>query len=163
MSKVILTQSYLKSLLEYNEETGVFTRLASKRTDRVGRQAGHTNKRGYVTLSIDNKLYYAHRLAWLYVYGSWPAALIDHKDTDKTNNRITNLRVTDDRGNKGNRITPHATTASGLLGVYESRNRWYSKIKVNGQQIYLGLHDSPLLAHAAYVAAKRIHHPTCML
>lgn len=163
MSKPILTQSHLKSLFDYDQKTGAFTRIASLRKDRIGQQAGHINKRGYVTVSVHNQLYYAHRLAWMYVYGVWPAKLIDHIDTDKTNNRIANLRVTDDRGNKENRKTPYANTASGVLGVYRTSKRWYSKIKVGGRQIYLGVHDSAALAHEAYVLAKRMYHPTCTL
>ncbi len=63
-----LTQSQLKELLSYDQETGVFTRLDGQ---NAGKVAGAINK-GYLRIRINGKRYYAHRLAWLYVHGAAP-------------------------------------------------------------------------------------------
>ena len=49
---------------------------------------------------------YIHQLVWETFVGEIPEGLeIDHIDTDKTNNRLDNLRVTDRAGNMRNPIT----------------------------------------------------------
>ena len=46
----------------------------------------------YQRITIGGYDYYAHRLAWFYVYGEWPVNELDHIDEDKENNAIDNLR-----------------------------------------------------------------------
>lgn len=49
---------------------------------------------------------YIHQLVWETFIGDIPEGLeIDHIDTDKTNNHLENLRVTDRKGNMNNPIT----------------------------------------------------------
>jgi len=43
-------------------------------------------------IGLLGKRYYAHRLAWLYVYGVWPDGDTDHINRNKHDNRIANLR-----------------------------------------------------------------------
>ncbi|MDD0156969.1 HNH endonuclease signature motif containing protein, partial [Shigella flexneri] len=57
----------------------------------VGKVAG-TISYGYNAINIDGVRYFAHRLAWLYVYGEWPKQEIDHIDRNRRNNAISNLR-----------------------------------------------------------------------
>lgn len=47
------------------------------------------------------------------------------------------------------------------VGVTWSKpaGRWIAQIQTNGARKYLGLHDTPELAHAAYLEAKRELHP----
>lgn len=74
-----LTSETLKELLHYNPETGIFTwaKNAGQRA-QVGRIAGSRTPSGYIKISLSRKLYAAHRLAWLYMTGSWPENEIDH-------------------------------------------------------------------------------------
>jgi acetylornithine deacetylase/succinyl-diaminopimelate desuccinylase-like protein len=49
---------------------------------------------------------------------------------------------------------------TGLLGVRFRDGTYSAQIKVNGKSKHIGLFHSAEEAHAAYVAAKRIHHPS---
>ncbi|HHK4055192.1 TPA: hypothetical protein ACQSSJ_005219, partial [Pseudomonas aeruginosa] len=72
-----LTQERLKELLRYDTETGEFTWLARKGSRAlVGSKAGSNDGQGYIRIAIDGRRYRAHRLAWLYCYGKWPAAQV---------------------------------------------------------------------------------------
>lgn len=82
-----LDHSRLKTLLSYDAASGVFAWLED------GRQAGCQTPKGYVVIGIDGSLYLAHRLAWLYVTGSWPEMRLDHKDRNKANNRRNNVII----------------------------------------------------------------------
>ena len=63
-----LTQSKLKELLDYNPETGVFIwKVAPPRKPSfVGKVAGCDSGRGHRIVKINQRIYFMHRLAWLY-------------------------------------------------------------------------------------------------
>jgi HNH endonuclease/AP2 domain len=82
---------------------------------------------------------------------------IDHRDGDTLNNRRANLRLSSSADNSRNRRLP-ANNTSGYKGVCWQAGRWQSSIGVNRKQIYLGRHDSPEEAHAAYCAASTKYH-----
>ena len=94
MAPQILTALRLHSLLRYESDTGVFTwRIRSNSRAAKDQRAGCLCKAlGYVLIGIDGKMYYAHRLAWLYVHGKWPGQVIDHINRVRNDNRICNLR-----------------------------------------------------------------------
>lgn len=155
----MLTQERLKELLDYDPETGVFTRKVSlSRRVKVGDIAGSLHPHGYLTLMVDAKSYVAHRLAWFYVYGVWPKE-IDHINRIRNDNRISNLREVSRLENMYNK-SKYANNSSGLTGVswHKATGKWHSSICAKGLQKYLGLFDTPEEAHAAYLAAKEELH-----
>ena len=89
------TVDYLKEILEYNQETGVFTRKKKISSSNIGDVAGSVESQGYVIISIKNWPFKAHRLAWFYVHGKWPIDCIDHINGNRADNRIENLREVD--------------------------------------------------------------------
>lgn len=97
-------QEYVKSILNYDPETGIFVWKENGRSRRrAGRMAGHRGKgNGYVLLGIKAGTYSAHRIAWLYVYGVWPSGVIDHINGIPDDNRISNLRNVSQRDNSEN-------------------------------------------------------------
>lgn len=153
----MLTQQTLKKLMHYDPYTGVFTRIKSPwHPASVGVEAGSTKKHGnvfYREISIFNRPYQGHRLAFLYMTGEWPNGLVDHKDRDGLNNRWVNLRIATLSQNAAN-AKRYSTNSSGFKGVTYHRGvgRWQAQIKKDGKNFYLGLHDTPETAHAAYVA-----------
>lgn len=101
----------------------------------------------------------AHRLAWLYVHGRWPDGLIDHKNGDRADNRFDNLRDVAHRVNMQNLRKAFVSSKTGLLGASPLKDgRFGAFIKRDGKSKNLGTFDTPELAHAAYVAAKRVIH-----
>ena len=155
----MLTQERLKELLDYDPETGVFVRKASRGTAKAGSVAGCMYNTGYIMIRIDSKDYTAHRLAWLYVYGCWPTNQIDHINRVKDDNRLCNLREATQSENNWN-VGKYKNNKSGLTGVswHNSTKKWQAQISVNGKLIYLGLFDTPEEGHAAYLKAKAAHH-----
>jgi hypothetical protein len=148
----------LKERLSYDPATGLFTWLKSNsKKPIVGTVAGTLHDRGYIRININKKLYYAHRLAWLYVHGEVPTHEIDHIDRDTSNNRIANLRIATHAENSAN--TPkRRTSTSGFKGAYRHQGRWMATIKCNGKQIYLGVFDAAEEAYAAYLGAAKMYH-----
>ncbi len=157
----------LRSLFEYDHLTGLFIRrVRTARCTRVGDVVGRPNGSGrYIQIKIKEKHYMAHRMAWLYVYGSLPDGEIDHINGIKDDNRICNLRVVSRAVNQQNLRRANVTNGSKFLGVsyFKARNKWKSKIVLGGVAIHLGYFDSPEEAHQAYLAAKRDVHEGCTL
>lgn len=154
-----VTAGRLRELLHYDPETGGFTRRVGGRGLRRGAAAGSVMADGYLSVRIDGRRYQAHRLAWLYMTGELPAAQIDHRDGDRANNKIANLREATAAENNQNCGRTKRNT-SGFVGAHWHRGsrRWHAKISVAGRKLYLGSFDAAEEAHAAYLDAKfRLH------
>ena len=151
----MLTQERLKELFGYCPDTGVFYWTVSCNRLKPGDKAGSVSSRGYVLIKISGKYYRAHRLAWLYVYGEFPKNEIDHKDGDKTNNRIDNLRECTHAQNHQNRVSmPKSSSKYTGVSWYKNSKKWRAKIVTNGVDKYLGLYESESEAYKAYCKAK---------
>jgi len=163
----MLTQSRLKELLEYNTETGIFTRKISIGSRGMsGNIVGTNHGGGYLTVQIDKKLFYLHRLAWLFVHGEFPKKFIDHIDHNKKNNKIKNLREVSKSGNGQNQIkVTSRNKGANYLGVSFDKRRgvYYAKIQNLGIQKYLGTFETQEDAFARYLEEKRIIHRACTI
>ena len=167
-SKEALTQERLKQILSYDAETGVFTWKVNRQPgngtrNTVGSIAGTLKARNsshpYLLIWIDGFLYRAHRLAWFYVYGRWPAEGIDHINGDPLDNRIANLRECTQQQNNGNHKALNPLNTSGYRGVTWKRDKrkWKAYININNRQTHLGYFDSAEQAYEAYCAAAVAH------
>lgn len=154
----MITQSDLKSIAHYDEQTGIFTRLTAAGGFHIGTPMGKTDTYGYRQLTIRGSSYLAHRTAWLYVYGEWPTDEIDHIDGDRSNNAISNLRIVQRKGNNQNIKRSRVTNTIGVLGVSRSGKKFIARINTEGSQIHLGTFNTPEEAHDAYLQAKRKFH-----
>lgn len=155
-----LTHEALTSYLAYDATTGAFTLKVNLISGKkAGDTVGTIHKDGYVTVSVYAKNYKAHRLAWFYVHGVWPTGEIDHKDCDRGNNRIANLRDVSHQTNMQNRRVPQSNNESGFLGVTFRDGQYYPRIKIDGRTRLLPPHATGEEAYNSYLEAKRIHYP----
>ena len=173
-----LTAEQLRSILHYDPDTGLFrwregidhwragmlagTKMRTRTTgnDYVVIAIGTTSRgiydREYVAIGIQKRVYRAHRLAWLYVYGEWPDRQVDHINTDSLDNRIVNLRLAttaENSRNRGRRVD----NTSGIKGVsWAKRSRkWLAHLGHNGKLLHLGLFDTIEEAKAVREEAAR--------
>jgi len=159
----MLTHKELKRLLRYERGTGLFRWLVSVGTAVAGDVAGTLIKRGYIQISIGGRKYKAHRLAWFYVKGEWPAGEVDHKNTNRSDNRWRNLRDLPGAINTQNKRRAYSTSKTGTLGVSPAGKRFRARICVDGIDKHLGSFPTKRKARAAYVQAKRELHQGCTL
>jgi len=149
----MITQSELKDILHYDQDTGVFTWLKNYIV------AGTVEKKGYIAIKINKKSYKAHRLAWLYVYGNFPKEQIDHLNGIKNDNCINNLREATASENMLNR-KQFKTSSAEFKGIsfHKKQQKWTAKIQINKQRIWLGSFYSANEAAIAYKnAAIKLH------
>jgi len=141
-----LTQEYLKSILKYDPESGVFTWIKSNRV------AGYLNRRGYRRITINYRAYRAHRLAFLYMMGHWPRSILDHRDRKPGNNKWKNLRECTFAQNLANAKKHKNGKTSSYKGVsfHRASGKYQAEISCNNKREYLKLHDTPELAAMAY-------------
>ena len=163
---LVISQEQLKDLLLYDKETGKFTwRITRCHLAKAGQEAGAPDFYGYIAITVNGSRCKAHRLAWFYVHGAWPANDIDHINQIKSDNRISNLREATRSENFQNR-GKYANNKSGYVGVHWSKvsKKWAASIRNMGKSKHLGLFDSPEAASTAYQTAKALIHrfsPLC--
>jgi hypothetical protein len=122
----------------------------------AGNAAATPVPQGYLTISVNDRTYYTHRIIWKMMTGVDPNPEIDHRDLDKKNNRWRNLRQASSSKNQAN--TRHQRAVSGVRGVRIDRHnlgRFMAEIMINGKSHYLGTFDTIEEASAAYCEAGR--------
>ena len=162
MSHEILTDEIISKIILINgQKLQVFE---DGRVDRWFKGKGgyfklvkHTDNinKGYNRIGCNEKSYFRHRIIGFAFLGLDIDDLtlqIDHKNGDRLNNNVSNLRIVDSQGNHKN-----ITTAKGYY--WHKRDKKYcAQIKINGKSIYIGLYDNEEDARNAYLEAKKVHH-----
>jgi hypothetical protein len=141
----------------YNPETGEITGIRGKVIKRK-------SKNGYIELHIgpkkDTKIgLFGHQFAWWCHYGEIhedDSLVIDHDDRVKTNNRLSNLKLTTSEENNLNR--EWIETSKGYSFCKRSR-KWKSSIQVEGKLKHLGYFDTEKEAREAYLTALAYYYP----
>lgn len=154
-----LTAEYLRSILDYDPATGIFTwKISTANNVKVGDVAGCTTGEGYLHISICSSRYKSHRLAWLYVYGEWPSLDIDHINRNRSDNRIANLRDVSHKQNLQN-TGKYSHNTSGHPGVSWSKcvSKWRARIAHDQKHIHLGCFTDIEEAIAARKAAEKLY------
>lgn len=153
----MITQSELKEYAVYDEFTGIFTNIKSRQACGFGKILGSVQSDGYLQARINGKSYLIHRLAWLYMHGSFPLSILDHKDLDKKNNKISNLRLANHSFNQFNRDVVKCSK-SGAKGVTKNGKGWRAQACVGGKRQNLGTLKTIQEAAKAYQIFAKTNH-----
>ena len=162
MATLDITADQLKEILHYEPESGIFRwKKTTSRKIKVGQIAGTESTRG---VAINSKLFgrpmLAHRLAWLYMTGGFPAdgMVIDHRDRNPFNNVFSNLRLCTQRQNTWNQGLRKGNT-SGVKGVnLLPTGRFHARIRTEEGIKLLGNFKTIEEAASAVAAARKEHH-----
>jgi len=152
----------LREVLEYRPDTGVFIwkiKPSRHARARVGGVAGFVGPSGYWTIGLDGKTYFAHHLARFYVTGEWPKGQTDHRNLNKTDTILSNLRPASASQNAANRRV-RISSFSGIKGVgwCKQTRKWRAMAYKDGKCYNLGRFDCPAAAQFAYaIAADKLH------
>lgn len=147
-----ITKELLHELFEY-KDGNLYWKTAISNRVKVGKPAGNFGNRGYLQVGLNGRLYLAHRIIFFMHYGYFPEFL-DHKDGNRLNNKIENLRVASRSENNYNQKMRKDNT-SGIKGVSfsKSHKKWRAFIQVDKQYKHLGYFDS---AEKATKAIKKV-------
>lgn len=153
------SRDFLRDLFDYDPNTGNLIYRRSVPQKKAGSIAGTRHYSGYLIVCISYKIYMLHRLVWAWHYG--PAAVdveIDHKDHDKSNNRIENLRTVSRRGNALNQPL-YKNSRSSVTGIqWRPKYRyWEVSVAVGNKRRHVGTfksYDEALAARNEAYAAE---------
>jgi hypothetical protein len=104
------------------------------------------HRTGYLYCRLGGKRKTLHRLLL-----NFPDGIVDHKNRDKTDNRLRNLRVVCKRSSNINRDIM-VTNTTGYIGVFKisGRERWCAMIGFKEERKYLGYFSCKHEAARAY-------------
>lgn len=107
---------------------------------KIGDIAGHQCKtHGYWEIRAGGKGHKGHRIVWEMHYGPLNGQMLDHKDGNRADNRITNLRIATLAQNSANK-GPRKGREKEYKGVTWFRNyqKWCCRIRKDGKLLHLG-------------------------
>lgn len=140
----MLTHALVKEYFIYTDGSLFWNRVMLG--GRLGERAGSQHHGGYRNIKIDGVIYLEHRVVWLYFNDTNPDE-VDHKDQDKLNNRIENLRAATHGQNQRN---VKSRGSSKWMGVSAYQGRWKAQTRKDGKVQYIGFFDNEEDAALAY-------------
>lgn len=151
-----ISQEVVKELFDYHEDGFLVWKKQISIRSPIGKIVGPDSfyKQGYRKCRIDGKTYKQHSLIFLWHHGYLPET-VDHKDTDRANNKIENLRAATQRQQCMNR----SKLKDKILpkGVYQKGKKVCAIIRVHQKNIWLGTYKEVSDAHEAYKQAAIKH------
>lgn len=115
-----------------------------------------TLRKTYTQIWINGSMQLLHRvIAQYFLNGSKPLSSTEqvdhHKHANGTHQQdiLTNLRITNSRGNHGNRKRGSSRFAGVYWNIRDSK--WRARIRINNQQKYLGTFQTELEAAKVYI------------
>ena len=136
-----ISHDQLLAEFSYDAETGTFTRLIRSGHTHPGPVNNVPGFHGYVYLSIHNRKYTVHRLAWFYMTRKWPKE-VDHINGLKADNRFCNLRIATRAQNEANKRV-RRDSQTGVKGVTWDpyMEMWFAYITINYKMKNLGRYE----------------------
>lgn len=153
-----LTQEQVKHLFDYHEDGYLIWKNSVKNSKiKSGARAGTVAPTSYYQVKINGKIYLVHVIIFLWHNGYIPEHDVDHKDTNKLNNKISNLEEKTKSCNVINKGLGK-NNISGVKGVKKIKNKYKQTyrgfINVNKKYIDLGGFDNMLDAALARYNAE---------
>lgn len=146
----------LRKLFAYDPDTGRITHMLRTKSEFPTRKSNEWvsewNKqnagrvalncsvgKGYLGGTVNGVQLKAHRVAYALHHGRWPKYQIDHKNGNRSDNRIQNLRDVTAKENARNQGVKTNNT-SGIVGVFECKlyGGWIAHMRVDGKYKNLG-------------------------
>ena len=129
-----------------NYAVSSFGRVKNTKTGRILKAGLNSNGYFIVMLSEDaiKKTHQVHRLvANAFLDNPDDKLCVDHKDNNKTNNNISNLRFATTKENSQN-SSIRLDNTSGCKGISWNKKakKWNAKITIDGIKIHLGYYDN---------------------
>lgn len=107
--------------------------------DVINSRTWHFDSGGYVVHRSNGKVEFLHRVLTEAPKGK----VVDHINHDKTDNRLTNLRVVKPSENTFNRKGAQSNSLSGIRGVHSSKEgKWVVRFVREGVTDHLGTYES---------------------
>lgn len=160
----MITLDNVRDIFDYDPVAGCLVWKARQeitRGDRgfnkrcAGKPAGTVSHNGYVNINFQKACYLAHRLIWMHVHGIKPEQAIDHIDRDRSNNRLSNLRVATFAQNLFN---SEGRVRKFGVSISSGGKLWRSQITIDKKRKYLGTFPDQESAAEAYRQAARSHY-----
>lgn len=148
----------VQAWFSYDPETGILSRKLKRREnhpDILNPNRGRVDFFGV--------RYQVTHIIWVLYYGKWPDEFVDHKDHNRRNNRITNLREATRAQNGWNRIE---NNPNGKGVTYRAANNsWQAQIQSDNEKLHLGFFSTKEEAAEAYRQAALEYHGefTCLM
>lgn len=135
----------LRELFDYDVELDRFRHKVSGRGKKINAVLkGSATSQGYLWIQVDGSKFAYHRMVFLWHHKYLPS-IVDHKDRDKGNPAIWNLR--DSTKSENERNTERSDNASHCCKT--ASGRWVSRFRYNGTRYYFGHFDTKEEASAA--------------
>ena len=141
----------IRETFSYDPLTGTLTRIKSNYDAYIGKVVTSEATR------LDGEKYPTANIIWAYHYGEWPDKIIDHKDRDRRNTKINNLRKATNSQNGYNKSYPNEFP-KGVTFDASRTKCWRAQIRVDGRKINLGRFNTIEEATEAYRLAAIKHH-----
>lgn len=143
----------LHEWLSYDAATGVMRWKKSRgaRAPTGGVVGTPKAENDYLIFQVKRVLYRLHRVAWAMHYGVWPDDEVDHRNLNRQDNRIENLRIASREKNAAN--APNRIPGRLKGTATRPKGGFTAQIGVNRKKVHLGCFDTEEAAHAAYCAA----------
>ena len=152
----MITQELAHQLFEYRGGA-LYWKLRASRGVYAGDKVGFVHPSGYRRFMYKRKGYAVHRIIWLMHYGNLPNE-IDHKDSNKLNNNIENLRVANNKNQQNVKLRLDNTT--GVKNVYwhKAEKKWTVIVSANKKPHYFGYFKDLELADLVATMAREKYH-----
>jgi phosphotransferase system IIB component len=121
-------------IFKYDKKSGELKRNNSDKP------VGSVNSAGYRQVEVKGKAHMLHHVVWNLEKGKIPKGMqVDHKDRNRLNNKVENLRLASKSENQINTKVP-VTNTTGFKGVLKTKNgKFQARLGHKGKKLYLGL------------------------